>query len=205
MVAGCPLVAVLAAGTSTRFGSDKLLARVAGRPLLDWTLEAVLEAVAATDVRVVVADDAGARADAARARDATLVVANRAAEGMRASLDAAFAAARQARAHGLVVVLADDPLAARELPAVLARAAADPDAFVAIRRTPPVPHPVYVPTARMPAPIAPGDRVPDQGLRALIPATGTIWLAPACQVTPIDVDRPADLERLAAELLAASD
>ncbi|MFL5777303.1 MAG: NTP transferase domain-containing protein, partial [Chloroflexota bacterium] len=39
MVRGQADVVVVAAGTSERFGSDKLEAMIGGRPLLAWTLD----------------------------------------------------------------------------------------------------------------------------------------------------------------------
>lgn len=50
---------IVAAGSSTRFGSNKLLADVAGRPLLGWTLAAFEEASSVERIIVVTGDAEG--------------------------------------------------------------------------------------------------------------------------------------------------
>jgi molybdenum cofactor cytidylyltransferase len=88
-------------------------------------------------------------------------------------------------APGVCIVLADDPLAALALPDVLRAASTAPSSLAAVARTPPVPHPVYVPRAMFDVMPVAGDR----GLGALLRERPVDWLhvdAPE----PIDVDLP---------------
>lgn len=194
-------VVVLAAGASRRFGDDdKLLAPVGDeRAVIDLTLDAVLLVVDAHDVIVVMPPDAPKRSAHTRARGIRTVIAPDAARGMRwsihAGLDAAIDDTEGADAPGVVLVLADDPIAAAALGDVLRVAARlGGSRAVAIDRQPPVPHPVYLPAgllARMAAPHVDDD----SGLRALLESEQVHWL-PDDGRAPIDVDVPVDLERL---------
>jgi len=56
---------IVAAGSSTRFGSDKLAADVAGRPLIAWTL-AAFEAASSIERIIVVTSDAAGLEEVAR-------------------------------------------------------------------------------------------------------------------------------------------
>jgi 2-C-methyl-D-erythritol 4-phosphate cytidylyltransferase len=55
---------IVAAGSSTRFGGDKLLADLAGRPVLAWTLAAYEAAASIARVIVVTADERRAAVEA---------------------------------------------------------------------------------------------------------------------------------------------
>jgi CTP:molybdopterin cytidylyltransferase MocA len=102
---------LLAAGAGTRFraagGDSKLLAPVAGRPLLEWPLRALLDA--GLDEVVVVlgagADEIRAQADLGGAR---VLVHSRWADGMASSLAAALAALPPA-CEAAIVALGDGP------------------------------------------------------------------------------------------------
>lgn len=205
MSARTPIVAVLAAGAARRFGSDKLAAPLVGRAVLDWTLDAVLGAGAEVDVVVVVAALEDDRAAIAARRGVAAVLAPRAAEGLRASIDAACGAARDRDVPGLVVVLGDDPLAARALGPVLALALEDPARAVIVeRRDGGAPHPVYLPVHQLPAPVAAGAPVPDHGLRALV-GPGAHVHRPTDAAPTIDVDTPSDLVDLERAITEAPD
>lgn len=98
---------VLAAGTSHRFGSRKMLAPIAGRPLVRWTVEHVL--ASRVDEVVVVAGGDAMEARDALARLPVRVVANaRAAEGLSTSLHAGIAALSES-IRAAVIVLGDQP------------------------------------------------------------------------------------------------
>lgn len=193
------VVCVLAAGMARRYGSDKLVASVRGRPLLEWTLDAVEAATDLSSSWVVVDDLDGGRAAVVRRRSRDprttprLIHAPSADTGVRASIAAAVSSAHAAGVHGVIFVLGDDPLAVIELRAVLDQARRTPDAVVAVRRDPPVPHPVYAPLGRLPAGVG---EEPDRGLQPLLAAIDVTWLEPASLAPPVDVDTPADLQRL---------
>ncbi len=106
---GSPLVAVLAAGSGSRFGGGKLDAMLAGKRVGRWVLDAVSEAGLAPGVIVT-----GAEApDFARESDWTLAVNPKAEEGLGTSL--AVAAGRAlAQGQPLLVLLADMPLVSAE-------------------------------------------------------------------------------------------
>ena len=185
-------VLLLAAGASTRFGDDKLLAPLGGQPLLTWVFEALQDVVPIDHVLVVTGPTNAARRDLCELAGFATIVADDAARGMRWSLHAGLAACPPT-VPGAVVVLGDDPLTIRALPGVLATARADLDRIVAVRRTPVVPHPVYLPRRSWPAPPKTDD---DTGLRDLLGDESVCWID-GDDVAPIDVDEPADLARLA--------
>jgi len=103
---------VLAAGASRRFGSQKMLAPIAGRPLVRWTVEHVLASPGTLS-----ADALGSEAQAVRDALAGLpvrVVTNaRYTEGLSTSLDAGLDALGDS-VRAAVVVLGDQPSVAPE-------------------------------------------------------------------------------------------
>jgi CTP:molybdopterin cytidylyltransferase MocA len=185
------MIVVLAAGASTRFGSDKLVAQLDGRAVLEHVIDDVLRVVDAHDVTVVVGPSHDERIRLARARSVQVVVAAHADRGIRWSIDAALDAVSDA-VDGIVFVLGDDVLAARVLGDVLDAIGVDPDRPIAIRRDSPVPHPVYLPRAAWPTESPTADR--DCGLRNLLDQT-TTWIDLPDAPTR-DIDRPQDLAPL---------
>jgi CTP:molybdopterin cytidylyltransferase MocA len=186
---------VLAAGTSERFGAlDKLAAPVAGRSLLSWTLDAAThDAVAEADRFVVVGPGSAVASRIAEAHGWRTTFAHDAPRGMGASLRAGLSAAgADPDVAGAVVVLGDDPLAARLLDQVVLEALTDPGVAAAVHRTPFLPHPVYLPRDLWPTP---GEPIDDHGLRGHLDPDSTRWIDDA-GVRPIDVDVPDDVERL---------
>jgi molybdenum cofactor cytidylyltransferase len=177
---------VLAAGRSSRFGSDKLRASVAGRTVLEWTLDFVLRAVPPQTCHVVTSS--ATAADVA-VTGVTLTVVPEAARGLGHSLHGALLSL-PAGYHGVVVIPADDPLAALALPRVHAAAMRAPDAPIAVRRTPADPYPIHLPRW-----LWPGRPAGDADLGMLLDSD-TIWVEPAGLPAPVDVDTPADLARL---------
>ena len=115
---------VLAAGASSRFGSNKLLAPLEGRPLLQHALDAVAAAGLA-DVVVVLGDEAPAIEAAIAWRGERRVVNERPGDGLSSSLRVGLdAAVEVAGADAVLVVLGDQPrLRAGVVRAVLAVAA----------------------------------------------------------------------------------
>ncbi|MCW2362405.1 MULTISPECIES: NTP transferase domain-containing protein [Sphingobium] len=116
-------VALLAAGRSTRFGAaDKLAADLGGRALIGWAAEAGRTVEAAHHLLVAPAGvDWGSHAPGYR-----LVVNSRPEAGMAHSLGLAAAAAQEAGASALMVLLADMPfVTAEHLDAVLGQFATD--------------------------------------------------------------------------------
>jgi molybdenum cofactor cytidylyltransferase len=190
-------VLVLAAGSSTRFGEDKLLAQVGGQPLLAWTLETALDVVPADHLLVATAPQHDTRRELCDiAGVATLVVAD-AERGMGWTLQDCLDACPD-DAPGAIVVLADDPMTLRALPGVLAAARRDPGRIAAVQRDPFLPHPVYLPRGAWPAPPSGDD---DHGLRRLLDES-TCWIEDDGE-HPVDVDLPGDIERLRAALQRA--
>jgi molybdenum cofactor cytidylyltransferase len=189
-------VLVLAAGSSERFGADKLLAQVGGQPLLAWTLEAALDAVPRDHLLVILGPDHRERRELCEAADVATLGASDAARGMRWSLQAALEAC-PGDVPGAVVTLADDPLALDALPGVLATARRDPERAVAVQRDPFLPHPVYLPRADWPAPPRNDD---DHGLRSVLDAADVAWVQDTGP-HPLDIDTIDDVDRLAQLLL----
>ena len=105
---------VLAAGRSSRFGSDKLLAPLHGRPVLAHVLDAVTASARSGTLRavfVVVRDPHGPEARLGEDAGAIVVVAPRADEGLALSLRAGLErATATSPAHAAaLVVLGDQP------------------------------------------------------------------------------------------------
>ena len=195
-----PAAIVLAGGESSRFGGDKLAARLEGRPVLEYALRAAA-AVANPIVLVLGPDDpvpwlpADLGADVVLARDA---VAHR---GPLAGLAAGLAALP--RPVDVAIVVAGDMPSA--VPAVLdllaATLANDPMlGFVCLEAEPASPLPAAVrPSVAGPAAAAllEADR---RSLRGLLDAVPTV-VVPAAEwraidpdgVTLRDVDTPDDL------------
>lgn len=200
--------AVLAGGRSRRFGSDKLAAHLEGRPLLEHAVDAV--AALAGEVLVVVGRE---RASAAmtglqprRDRQVRIVADREPAGGPAAGLRTALELAREPT---LLVVAGDMPRLAPAVLELLVRtlAAADPgivDAVVlAYRgRMQPLPAALRVGAGTIAAQAAKASG--DTSLAGVFTHLGTRQLEEAAwrpldpeALTLADVDRPADLERLA--------
>lgn len=107
---------VLAAGAARRFGSQKLLAPVAGRPLVVWTVERVL-ASRVDDVIVVVGRDGDAVSRALASHAVRIVHNAQWAGGLSTSLHAGLSALAPT-AEAVVVALGDQPAVS---PAVIDR------------------------------------------------------------------------------------
>src|SRR5258708_10445122 len=103
---------VLAAGSSSRFGSPKQLVRVHGRPLLHLAVARAVE-VAGHAVTVVLGAHAGELAPLLRHSPAALVVNRDWSEGIASSIRAGIARL-PATCDGALLVLADQPAVTAE-------------------------------------------------------------------------------------------
>lgn len=190
MIAGV----LVAAGRSTRFGGDKLLALLHGRPVLRWSADAVASAVDATYV-VVPAGSAELRAalDGVAAR----FVPHAGRDAGLGSSIAAGVAALPVECQAVVLALADQPLVRAPVIARLAeawRACGAP--AVVPRYADGRGHPVLFSRRCMPALLR---LTGDRGARALLDALGDAVVDVAIDGTrPVDVDTPEALRALAA-------
>lgn len=98
---------VLAAGASRRFGAQKLVAPLDGKPIVRWTVECVL-ASRVQDVVVVLGHEEDAVRSALRGLAVRTVVNDRVSSGMSASIAAGLAALAPAT-RGALIVLGDQP------------------------------------------------------------------------------------------------
>lgn len=98
---------VLAAGASRRFGSQKLLAELRGKPVVRWAVENVL-AAQPDEVIVVVGREGEAVRDALHGLAVRIVVNDRWTEGIGGSLRAGVAAL-SAEADAAMIALGDQP------------------------------------------------------------------------------------------------
>lgn len=98
---------VLAAGASRRFGSQKLVAQLRGKPIVRWAVESVL-AADVDEVLVVVGREGEAVREALSGLAVRIVVNERWASGLGASLRAGVSALPPA-ADATLIVLGDQP------------------------------------------------------------------------------------------------
>lgn len=180
------VVALLAAGQSTRFGTvDKLSATLAGKSLIDWAAEAGRSVSAAQHIVVTGPDMPRTSFPAGYDR----LVNDRSEEGLGSSLRMAARHARETGASALLVLLADMPFVrSSHLSLLIATFGADP----AIPVFSHAPGNAAQPPAVLPAVLFPTLEAlsGDSGARSLARGA-TLVEAPAD--TLIDVDTPADL------------
>ncbi|MBI5523133.1 MAG: putative selenium-dependent hydroxylase accessory protein YqeC [Desulfarculus sp.] len=194
--------AVLAAGQGARFGGGKLSADLAGRPLLRWAVDTALAAGLERVLVVLGAEAEDLRALLPSDPRLEVLVNPRHQEGMGTSLAVAARRARESGAEVLAVLLGDQPLVAPATVAAVAQAACTaPSGAAAATAGAQRGHPVAF-TRRHFAELAKLEG--DQGGRALLGRLGQgVALLPAAQASLVDVDRPADLERVRALLAPA--
>lgn len=102
MIAGL----LLAAGRSSRFGGDKLLAPLRGRPVIRWSADALAASV--SQLYVVVPPEADALRDALRGLDVAFVEHRSRDDGLGSSI-AAGVSALPAHCEALLLALGDQP------------------------------------------------------------------------------------------------
>ena len=115
---------VLAAGAGTRFGGGKLLAPLAGRPVLQHVLDA-LAAAGVGEVVVVLGQDAAAIEDAIAWRTERRVINPDPERGLSSSVRVGFEAVGEGAAS-VLVALGDQPLVSVEVIRALLDAPDDP-------------------------------------------------------------------------------
>lgn len=108
MIAGL----LLAAGRSTRFGADKLCAKLNGKAVVRWSAMALVDAV--DEVYVIVPPGADATIQALSRLDVRFVINLGRDEGMASSIRAGIAAL-PAVAEAVVIALADQPLVSADV------------------------------------------------------------------------------------------
>jgi molybdenum cofactor cytidylyltransferase len=179
---------LLAAGRSTRFGGDKLLATLRGHPVLFWSAAAIAAEVDA--LYVVVPPDSPARVAALEGIPATLVEHAGRDEGMASSIRAGLAALSD-DVEAVVIALADQPLVSPlVVRAMRERWRAAPTSAVAPHYRDGRGHPVLFDRRQFGAL---GALHGDRGARALLDRLGT-----ECAVVAVDALMPADVDTRAA-------
>jgi len=182
---------VPAAGASRRFGGAKLLADIAGQPLLHHTLRALLDGGVPRVVLVVAPDHHFS--SVSLLQDSRIhVVTNPAPDrGMFSSIQEGLAAADAG--HAVLVIPADMPFVkAGSVASVVAAYRSSGDAVVAAsggRRG----HPVIIPAAVWPILLA---QPSDTSLKAGLTAAGVVLREVAVEDPGVlrDVDEPRDLD-----------
>lgn len=179
---------MLAAGHSRRFGpEDKLLADLGGRPLVAHAAEVLRRSDISRRVAVVSSEDV-----AAHLEDFECVFIQKVEHMQSDSLRAGIARAREGSADRALITLGDMPLVSAELiDDVLSRCSArEASASTDGQRWLP---PACFPKALFETLLASEG---DKGAAPLLRGLPDTQLAPAAPETLIDIDVPADLERL---------
>ena len=189
------LAVVLAAGMGQRFGSTKMIATLAGRPVLQHVLDAAAEAGLA-DVVVVLGDEAAAIRLGVAWRTERIEVNPRPMDGLSSSLRIGLDAAAEDRTVDAVLVLLGDQPSVRPavIAAVLAAAETAPEPIVRARYADDgAPNPVLV---RRGAWSLAAGLSGDRGLGPLLVQRSDLVAEVAVPGDNPDVDRPEDLARV---------
>jgi len=183
-------VILLAAGSSSRFGSPKQLADVDGRPMLARAVDTVIDLAGRDAVTVVLGANAARLEPLVRQASATVALNPDYAQGIGSSIRTGLAQV-PAGVHGVLIVLADQvAVTAEDLRGLVARWKQQPDRIVASR---------YGETTGAPA-IFPSDLFPelaalqgDRGARSLLSRHPGRVVAVPTPSAALDVDTPDDL------------
>jgi molybdenum cofactor cytidylyltransferase len=188
-------IAILAAGSARRFGGEKLDILIAGRPLGRFALDSA-SALDGARRAIVVADPVPGFARAAADQGlAELIVNPHADQGLATSVSLAAHWAAAAGSSALLLMLADMPLVASPTLRRLAESAA-PGRPVGVRHADG--------NAGIPACFPAGSFAAlqalrgDRGAASLLRRPGAVTLIDVDAAELLDIDLPADLERLAA-------
>ena len=190
------VVLVLAAGAGSRFGSQKLVAPLDGRPVLQHVLDAVAQ-TGLPDVVVVVGDAWSVIEDGMAWRSERRVVNPRPADGLSSSLRVGLdAAAEDPAVDGVLIVLGDQPaLRSEVVAAVVAFAETSALPIVRVRYADDeAPNPVLL---RRSAWALAAGLDGDRGVAPLLAARPELVAEVAAAGRNPDVDTVADLARLA--------
>ena len=186
---------VLAAGASRRFGSPKLLARLAGRPVLEHVLDAAA-AAGVMDVVVVLGTDSAAVIDAVTWRTERIRVNPRPMDGLSSSLRIGLdVAAEDPTVDAVLVLLGDQPSVRPEvIAAVLAAAETSAQPIVRVRYADDdAPNPVLI---RRAAWALVAGLSGDRGLQPLLAERADLVAELAAPGSNPDIDTPEDLARV---------
>ena len=188
MIAGL----LLAAGRSTRFGGDKLLALVHGAPVLSWSAAALAAEVDA--LFIVVPPDAASQLMAVAGVTAVTVEHARRDDGLASSIRAGIAVL-PTHVEAVVIALADQPFVS---PGIVRRLrerwSAGGVVAVAPRYRDARGHPVLFGRSTFPALQA---LEGDEGAKALLESLGSgLGLVDVDEAMPSDVDTPHALSEL---------
>jgi CTP:molybdopterin cytidylyltransferase MocA len=196
MIAGV----LLASGASRRFGADKLVAPLGGRPVVRWSAEAL--AVGGDALHVVVRQDTEVVREALAGLDVRFVPNPDAASGMASAIREGIAALDEA-VEAAVIALADQPLVRSSvIEALVARWRAGGARAVAPRYTDGQGHPVLFGATLFPAL---GALEGDRGARAVLGSLGDeLAVVDVSGMRPADVDTPEALGALERELARRS-
>jgi molybdenum cofactor cytidylyltransferase len=189
------MAVVLAAGAGRRFGSTKVLAPLAGRPVLQHVLDAVAEA-GVVDVVVVLGEQAAVIEAAMEWRTEHREVNPRPVDGLSSSLRIGLDVAAGDRTVDAVIVLLGDQPAVRPsvIASVLAAAETTPQPIVRVRYAgDEAPHPVLIRRAAWA--IAAG-LSGDRGLGPLLAVRADLVAEVAVPGDNPDIDTPEDLARV---------
>lgn len=188
MIAGL----LLAAGRSSRFGADKLCAKLDGKAVIRWSAASLLAAVDV--VYVVIAPGADAPAQALSRLDVRFVINLAHAEGMASSIRAGVDAL-PADVEAVVVALADQPRASPDVTRALVERfrVGDTDAVVPFYEDGRG-HPVLFTSVCFDAL---RNLSGDVGARSVLESLGTrVAEVSVASRMPVDVDTPAALAAL---------
>lgn len=188
---------VLAAGQSSRFGEQKLLVPVAGRPLLRWTVERI--ASSGVDRTIVVIGPAGsAHRDVLAGLDVEIAVNAQPELGMASSIRTGIAAL-PATAAAVLIALGDQPAIPDDvIPRLIARFGEGGAAVVMPAYRGERGHPVLFASSMFEDLATIGG---DRGARDLIAQrAGSIALVPVDAAAPSDVDTLDDIGAVESEL-----
>ena len=183
-------VILLAAGSSSRFGSPKQLADVDGRPMLAGAVDTVIELAGRDAMTVVLGAHAAHLEPLMRQASAAVAINPDYEQGIASSIRAGLARV-PAGVRGVLIVLADQvAVTAEDLRRLVARWERQPDRIVAAQ---------YGETTGAPA-IFPSDLFPelaalqgDRGARSLLSRHPGRVVAVPMPSAALDVDTPADL------------
>jgi molybdenum cofactor cytidylyltransferase len=187
---------LLASGASTRFGGDKLLAELDGRPIVRWSAEALVGAV--DELVVVVRDDAAGIRAALDGLPIRFAINHDAERGMSTAIRAGITA-MPAAAEAVIIALGDQPLLdARVVERLITRWRTSGMCAVQPCYEDGRGHPVLFDASLFAALCA---LEGDVGARAVLDAAGdALDLLPVEGPRPVDVDTPAALRIIAEQL-----
>ncbi len=186
---------VLAAGASRRFGSPKLLARLAGRTVLEHVLDAAV-AAGLMDVVVVLGTDSAAVIEAVTWRTERIRVNPRPMDGLSSSLRIGLdAAAEDPTVDAVLVLLGDQPSVRPEvIAAVLAAAETSAQPIVRVRYADDdAPNPVLI---RRAAWALAAGLSGDRGLAPMLADRADLVAEVGAPGSNPDIDTPEDLARV---------